>query len=124
MPIFVVHRHQARKLHFDLLLQYGSSLMSWAVPKQPPLRPGIKRLAIKVENHALSYAKFEGKIKEGYGKGTVKIWDKGTFKTIRKTAGIIIDFRGKKLKGRYALLPFKRAGKNKWLFFKEKAKPI
>jgi len=121
MAIFVVHRHNARNLHHDLRLEYNGVLKSWAVPKQPPLRAGLKRLAIQVPDHALSYAKFEGEIKEGYGKGSVKIWDKGTFKTISKTKDkILVNFKGKKLKGNYALIRFK--GPKHWLFFKEKVK--
>lgn len=119
MPIFVVHKHNATHLHYDLRLEFNGVLKSWAVPKIPPLTKGIKRLAIRVPDHPLSYAKFEGTIKEGYGKGTVKIWDKGTFKTlIKKSNKIIIIFKGKKLNGKYALVLFKKP-KN-WLLFKEK----
>jgi DNA ligase D-like protein (predicted 3'-phosphoesterase) len=92
-------------------------LKSWAVPKKPPLKKGIKRLAISVPDHARSYAKFEGTISEGYGAGTVKIWDKGTYEVVEKgKKKIIVRFKGKKLKGEYALVLF-RPPKN-WLFFK------
>ena len=118
MAIFVVHEHHARNLHYDLRLEYNGSLKSWAIPKVPPLKSGIKRLAVQVPNHPLSYARFQGTIKEGYGKGKVKIWDKGTFKTISKHNNkILVIFKGKKLKGKYALIKFKN--KN-WLFFKQK----
>ena len=118
MPKFVVHEHHARRLHWDLRLERNGVLKSWAVPKKPPLRPGIKRLAVQVEDHALSYAKFEGKIPEGqYGAGKVKIWDKGTYKTIdRKQKKWVFEMKGKKMKGEYCLVKF-RPPKN-WLFFK------
>ncbi|MBN2421520.1 hypothetical protein JXB27_04545 [Candidatus Woesearchaeota archaeon] len=119
MPIFVVHSHFARNHHYDLRLEFNGALKSWAVPKEPPLNHGVKRLAIQVPNHPLSYAKFQGKIKEGYGKGIVKIWDKGTFKTISKSKNKIeVNFKGRKLKGRYALVLFRKP--KQWLFFKEK----
>jgi len=93
-------------------------LKSWAVPKEPPRVKGIKRLAIRVEDHALSYAKFEGEMKEGYGKGKVEIWDKGKYKLIEKTPSkIVIDFDGKSMKGKYALIKLKNNPKN-WIFFK------
>lgn len=118
MPIFVVHKHNASHLHWDLRLEMNGVLKSWAVPKQPPLKKDIKRLAIQVEDHALSYAKFEGTIPEGqYGAGEVKIWDKGTYSLVEKEAKkIVVEFKGKKLKGKYCLVLF-RPPKN-WLFFK------
>jgi len=94
-------------------------LKSWAVPKEPPTRPGVKRLAVQVEDHALDYINFEGTIPEGmYGAGTVEIWDRGTYalKT-RKENKIEITLHGSKLKGDYVLLRFR--DKN-WLLFKKK----
>jgi DNA ligase D-like protein (predicted 3'-phosphoesterase) len=94
-------------------------LKSWAVPKEPPTKPGVKRLAVQVEDHALNYINFEGTIPEGmYGAGTVEIWDKGTYtlKT-RKENKIEITLYGEKLKGDYVLIRFRN--KN-WLFFKKK----
>ena len=126
MAIFVVHEHHATHLHWDLRLEYNGVLKSWAVPKQPPLKAGLKRLAIQVPDHAKSYAKFEGTLPKGtYGAGKVIIWDKGTFTTIDKSRDkILVNFKGKKLKGNYALIRFKKAGQKNWLFFKEKAKPL
>ena len=108
----MVHFHVSKRAHFDLRLESNGVLKSWAVPKQPPLKKGLKRLAIKVPDHALSYAKFEGIIKEGYGKGTVKIWDKGRYKKIKEN---VYEFKGKRLKGKYVLTPFK---KRNYLLFK------
>ena len=115
--IFVVHEHWASHHHFDLRLEMNNVLKSWAVPKEPPLKKGIKRLAIQVEDHPLSYASFEGTIPEGfYGAGKVKIWDKGHYKLVEKDEKkIVFEANGEKLKGRYCLLKFK--DKN-WLFFK------
>ena len=119
-PRFVVQQHSARNLHWDFRLEMDGVLKSWAVPKQPPRRKNLKRLAIQVPDHPLSYAKFEGTIEEGYGKGTVKIWDNGTYKLLKKDKEKIeIENKGKKLKGKYVLVNAK-LGKDKknWLFFK------
>lgn len=113
--IFVIQKHQATHLHYDLRLEMNGVLKSWAIPKEPPTKFGIRRLAIQVNDHDLDYANFEGTIMEGYGKGFVKIWDKGNYKLIEKTKDkIILEFSGKKLKGKYILLKFK----DNWLFFK------
>ncbi len=116
--IFVIHEHHATHLHWDLRLEFNNVLKSWALPKKPPLRQGIKRLAIEVEDHPLSYADFEGEIKEGYGKGKVLIWDKGFYELeSKKKDKIVFVLNGRKLNGRYVLLKMK--DKN-WLFFKTK----
>jgi len=119
--IFVVHEHHASHLHWDLRLQIRNVLKSWAVPKQPPRSKNLKRLAIEVEDHPLSYADFEGTIPEGhYGAGEVKIWDKGRLKIIEITDDKIeFELIGKKLLGRYVLIKAKLGGEKKnWLFFK------
>jgi DNA ligase D-like protein (predicted 3'-phosphoesterase) len=118
-PIFVIQKHTASHLHWDLRLKIDGVLKSWAVPKEPPATEGIKRLAIQVEDHPLSYAEFEGVIPEGnYGAGTVEIWDRGSisFEKCEKKE-ILFAFSGKKLNGKYALINM--GGKN-WLFFKRK----
>ncbi len=121
MPLFVVHEHFARTHHWDLRLEMDGVLKSFAIPKEPPLRAGVKRLAIQVEDHGLSYADFEGEIPKGeYGAGKVVIWDKGTYELLEKTEDkIVVRFRGEKLRGEYALIRFKRAGENEWLFFRK-----
>jgi len=120
--IFVVQEHHATHLHWDFRLEMNGVLKSWAVPKEPPLVEGVKRLAILVDNHNLSYAKFEGSIDEGYGKGSVKIWDSGTYDMESEHDNkFVFMLHGKKLKGRYTLLKFEKA-KNGWLLFKTDSK--
>lgn len=116
---FVVHRHQARHLHFDFRLEMGGTLRSWAVPKGPPPEPGIRRLAIQVEDHPLDYINFAGEIPQGeYGAGSVEIWDKGEFELEKETADRLeFSLRGEKLSGGYVLL--RTDGKN-WLFIRRK----
>lgn len=116
--IFVVHEHNAKRLHWDLRLEMEGVLKSWAVPKEPSTEVGVKRLAIQVEDHDIEYADFEGTIPEGmYGAGTVRIWDKGQFNLLeKKQNGLTIEFKGKKLVGKYSLIKFK--GDKQWLLFK------
>jgi DNA ligase D-like protein (predicted 3'-phosphoesterase) len=117
--IYVVQKHQATHLHYDLRLEKDGVLKSWAVPKEPPVEKGVRRLAVEVEDHPLNYADFEGEIPEGeYGAGTVQIWDKGTYETEKwGEAEIIVYIKGNKLNGRYCLIRFKKQ-ENSWLFFK------
>jgi bifunctional non-homologous end joining protein LigD len=123
MPIFIIHEHHAKKLHFDLRLEIDKVLKSWAVPKGPSMNPGEKRLAIMVEDHPLEYASFEGLIPDGmYGAGTVAIWDKGRFEiqggSLRQ-GKLDIFFKGEKLKGAFALI--RMSGKEKeWLLIKKR----
>jgi len=119
MARFVVQEHHARNLHWDFRLELDGVLKSWAVPKEPPLEVGLKRLAIMVDDHALSYANFEGDIEEGYGKGSVKIWDFGDYEMeSRKEEKMVFILHGKKMKGKYVLLKFEKA-KDGWLLFKK-----
>ena len=118
--IYIIQKHVATHLHYDLRLEMNGVLKSWAVPKEPPVKAGVRRLAIQVEDHPVEYAGFEGTIPEGeYGAGTVEIWDKGTYKLIdKKEHKLILDVNGDKLKGTYILIRFK--GLKNWLFFKKK----
>jgi bifunctional non-homologous end joining protein LigD len=121
MPIFVIHEHNATHLHWDLRLEIGGMLKSWALPKQPPRTKGMKRLAIQVEDHLRSYANFQGEIKEGYGKGTVVIWDQGKFHLIEQTPKKLeFELQGTKLRGRYVLIKtdYPEHPEKSWLFFK------
>ncbi|OGW49420.1 MAG: ATP-dependent DNA ligase [Nitrospirae bacterium RBG_19FT_COMBO_42_15] len=114
---FVVHKHYATHLHYDLRLEMDGILKSWAVPKEPPIKTGTKRLAIAVEDHELSYKDFEGIIPEGnYGAGRVEIWDNGKYILhTREKDKIVVDLNGERLKGKYALIHTKG---DQWLFFK------
>ena len=120
-PRFVVHRHDASRLHWDLRLEREGVLKSWAVPKEPPVDPGVKRLAVEVEDHDLVHIDFEGEIPEGeYGAGTVSIWDDGTYDLLSEHGRRLkLALRGRRLRGEYVLVPLE--GKN-WLFFRTKGK--
>ncbi len=132
---FVVQKHQATHLHYDLRLEHAGVLKSWAVPKGPPAEPGERRLAVQVEDHPLDYRNFEGRIPEGeYGAGLVEIWDKGTYAlepapnrsqaASSMTAGLRkghLDFtlEGNRLRGHYTLVRFGDK-ENQWLFIKRR----
>jgi DNA ligase D-like protein (predicted 3'-phosphoesterase) len=117
---FVVQEHHARRLHWDFRLELEGVLKSWAVPKGPPEEPGLRRLAVEVEDHPIDYITFEGTIPKGqYGSGTVKIWDKGSFKLKRRTKDIYeFWLKGKRLYGKYSLVRFKQRN---WLMLKSRS---
>jgi bifunctional non-homologous end joining protein LigD len=123
-PIFVVQRHDARRLHYDFRLERNGALASWAVPKGPPLEPGQQNLAVHVEDHPLEYATFEGEIPKGnYGAGSVEIWDKGTYELVEEkpNGGLTVRLHGERLKGTYALVPAHLSGDPKnWLILRKK----
>lgn len=128
--VYVIQKHHAGHLHYDLRLESGGVLKSWAVPKGPSLDPADRRLAIEVEDHPLDYAGFEGAIPDGeYGAGTVIVWDRGTFhpqgeesfETMLKKGAAKIVIAGEKLAGGFALVRTRFGGKkNNWLLVKEK----
>jgi len=132
---FVVHKHHASRLHYDLRLELDGVLKSWAIPKGPSLDPADKRLAMMVDDHPFDYRDFEGVLPEGYGAGTVMIWDEGAFVALnhRDREGSQAAFReglergqftfivaGQKLKGEFALIRFARAGEKTWLLVKKR----
>src|SRR5947207_14336484 len=104
-PIFVVQRHDARRLHYDFRLERKGALASWAVPKGVPLEPGQQALAVHVEDHPLDYATFEGEIPAGqYGAGTVEVCDHGTYELLeeKKNGGLTVRLQGERLDGSWA----------------------
>ncbi len=127
-PLFVVHKHDATQLHYDLRLEIDGALASWAIPKGPSYDPRARRLAIETEDHPLSYAAFEGRIPdEEYGGGDSLLWDEGTFQTVppgkaseqREKGHLTVELHGEKLKGRWHLIRTKPQGKkHQWLCFK------
>ncbi|MGD9388583.1 MAG: DNA polymerase ligase N-terminal domain-containing protein [Gammaproteobacteria bacterium] len=130
---FVIQKHDATNLHYDLRLEIDDALVSWAVPKGPSTDPRAKRLAIQVEDHELDYIDFEGVIPEGeYGAGTVLVWDTGTYRNLRAGKGgdntgmkaaledglLEVWLEGEKLRGGYALKRIEGGEKPKWLVIK------
>ena len=123
-PLFVVQRHDARRLHYDFRLERDGVLASWAVPKGIPLEPGARRLAVHVEDHPLDYASFEGEIPAGqYGAGTVEIWDRGTYELLeeKRDGGLTVRLDGERLRGTWALVPAKLSGEEEnWLLIRKR----
>src|ERR1700680_182339 len=124
--LFVVHKHAARNLHFDLRLEMDGVLKSWAVPKGPSANPKDKRLAVKVEDHPLEYGDFEGIIPEGnYGAGGVIVWDRGAWVPLEDPhegmvkGKLLFDLKGYKLHGKWTLVKIKK-GDRDWLLIKER----
>jgi len=143
---YVVQKHKATSLHYDFRLEIGGEMPSWSVPKGPTLDPGVRRLAMPTGPHDLEYRHFEGVIKEGYGAGTVMIWDEGKFtpevEVERGVRRLVMDrteaeevaearFRqgnlkftlhGKKLQGSFALVRTKGLGGSReaWLLIKHR----
>ena len=124
LPTFVVQRHDARRLHYDFRLERDGVLASWAVPKGVPLEPGVRALAVHVEDHPLDYGGFEGEIPKGqYGAGTVEIWDSGTYELVEEKAdgGLTVRLHGKRLDGTWTLIPAHLDGKEQnWLLVRKR----
>ncbi|NOK16058.1 DNA ligase D [Corallococcus carmarthensis] len=129
-PVFVIHKHDATRMHYDLRLEIGGVLVSWAIPKGPSHDPSVKRLAVQTEDHPRSYADFEGHIPDDqYGGGDSLLWESGTFEVVPpgdakaqlQRGHLEVVLHGAKLKGRWHLIRTRpRAGKAQWLFFKAK----
>ena len=124
--LLIVHMHDATRLHWDLRLEMGGVLKSWAVPKGPSANPADKRLAVKVEDHPLEYGDFEGVIPEGnYGAGTVIVWDRGVWEPLEdpyeglERGKLLFNLKGYKLHGRWTLIKLKKTEKE-WLLIKER----
>lgn len=139
---FVIQKHAARNLHFDLRLELDGVMKSWAVPKGPSLDPAVKRLAMQVEDHPVEYNSFEGTIPAGeYGGGTVMLWDRGTYTFWEEDPDPVerlregyakgdfkFELRGRRLQGTWVLVRIKRGSPEKpqWLLIKHRdqfAKP-
>src|SRR5262245_58400643 len=134
--LYVVQKHEATRLHYDFRLEHRGVLLSWAVPKGPTLKLGEKHLAMMVEDHPVSYMKFEGTIPEGnYGAGTVMVWDFCNYlalgaKNLAESEKMIkkglkdgmLKFvvNGQKIQGGFALIKTNFAGKHSWLLIKER----
>jgi len=125
--LFVVQKHHASSLHWDLRLEMDGALESWAVPKGPSADPADKRLAMHVEPHPMEYAEFEGVIPEGqYGAGPSICWDRGVWIDIPgekhglEHGKLLFELRGYKLRGRYTLVHTPKRGDNHWLLIKER----
>jgi bifunctional non-homologous end joining protein LigD len=133
---FVIQKHAASHLHYDLRLEHDGVMKSWAVLKGPSLDPSVKRLAMEVEDHPIEYNKFEGTIPKGeYGGGTVMLWDRGTYgyggsdadpdEGLRRgyeKGDLKLVLNGKRLKGSWVLVRMRRdrPGKPQWLLIKHR----
>ena len=125
-PLFVIQRHDARALHFDLRLEFEGALASWAVPKGLPLREDVKRLAVRTEAHPLEYLAFAAEIPAGqYGAGLMTIWDHGTYEPILVGGDEWkVHLHGRVVDGEYHLVKTTgRGGRDEWLVFRSKKGP-
>ncbi|HEX6600667.1 MAG TPA: DNA polymerase ligase N-terminal domain-containing protein [Gemmatimonadaceae bacterium] len=129
---FVVQKHAASHLHYDFRLELDGVMKSWAVPKGPSYDPKVRRLAMEVEDHPISYNTFEGTIPAGeYGGGTVMLWDRGTYEaedgggveSLRRgyeKGDLKILLHGKRLRGGWVLVRMNRPGRPQWLLIKHR----
>jgi DNA ligase D-like protein (predicted 3'-phosphoesterase) len=129
---FVIQKHAASHLHYDFRLELDGVMKSWAVPKGPSLDPSVRRLAMEVEDHPISYNTFEGTIPQGeYGGGTVMLWDRGTYEaedgggveSLRRgyeKGDLKIVLHGKRLEGGWVLVRLRRPGRPQWLLIKHR----
>src|SRR2546423_1977721 len=120
----VVHRHHATRLHWDVRLEMRGILASWAVPNGPPLEAGKRRLAVHTEDHPIEYLTFHGVIPDGYGAGTMTIWDTGTYELIEeKPNELKIRMKGKRLDGESVIVQTKQNEGRDWLMIKHGTPP-
>jgi bifunctional non-homologous end joining protein LigD len=129
---FVVQKHAASHLHYDFRLELDGVMKSWAVPKGPSLDPSVRRLAMEVEDHPISYNTFEGTIPAGeYGGGTVMLWDRGTYEaadgggleSLRRgyeKGDLKFILHGQRLRGSWVLVRMQRPGRPQWLLVKHR----
>jgi bifunctional non-homologous end joining protein LigD len=129
---FVIQKHAASHLHYDFRLELDGVMKSWAVPKGPSLDPGVRRLAMEVEDHPIAYNTFEGTIPQGeYGGGTVMLWDRGTYEadddggvaSLRRgyeKGELRFVMHGKRIRGGFVLARLRRPGRPQWLLIKRR----
>ena len=127
---FVVHEHAARRRHWDLRLELGGALKSWALPRGPSLNPAEKRLAVQVDDHPLEYGDFEGIIPPGaYGAGPVAVWDHGTWEPVDaadpevqlEQGDLSFELHGRWLRGEFHLTRLRGRGRERdWLLIKKR----
>jgi DNA ligase D-like protein (predicted 3'-phosphoesterase) len=128
MARFVIHKHAASTLHYDVRLEAGGVLKSWAVPKGPSTDPREKRLAVEVEDHSLGYGDFEGRIGDGYGAGRVIVWDAGTYRHLGdgsvedalERGHVSVWLEGEKLRGGWTFHRTSAGAKPQWLMIKRR----
>jgi bifunctional non-homologous end joining protein LigD len=128
--VFVVQKHEARRLHYDFRLELDGALLSWAVPREPSMSIGVRRLAVRTEDHPREYADFHGDIPEGqYGAGRVHVWDRGTWQPVGDPqeglarGHLKLDLAGDRLRGRFVLIRMKARGDERqenWLLIRER----
>lgn len=126
--LYCIQKHDATRLHYDFRLEHNGVLLSWAVPKGPSYDTHVKRLAVKVEDHPVSYGRFEGTIPKGnYGAGTVIVWDIGSWRPLGdvdqmlRDGALKFELDGERLRGKWALIKLHdEEAKDNWLLIKEK----
>src|SRR5688572_30319891 len=128
--VFVVQKHEARRLHYDFRLELDGALLSWAVPREPSMSIGVRRLAVRTEDHPREYADFHGDIPEGqYGAGHVQVWDRGTWHPVGDPqeglahGHLKFDLAGDRLRGRFVPIRMKSRGDDRqenWLLIRER----
>jgi len=128
--VFVVQRHDASRLHYDFRIALDGALVSWAVPREPSMSIGVRRLAVRTEDHPCEYAEFHGDIPEGqYGAGRVQIWDRGTWRPVGDAqeglarGQLKFELAGERLRGRFVMIRMKSRGEERqenWLLIRER----